>query len=186
MNRYEAHATDEWQRDCLVLQVRQVTDTGYTMALGQVLEDLDEMPTLTFRPLAPGEQGDPTLHHVPTPGIRLHREAAIAMAQEVIRATGAPSDPSRVAALQQENDALAADLRETSQALTMTNLERDHLRNLNQALVDLLEAKDAHLEREARTATVFVRGLETVQNDTEWAQHQAHTADAKATHARSE
>lgn len=166
MNRYEAHATDEWQRDTLVIQVRRVTDTGRTAALAQVLEDLDEMPAMMFEPYTE-EQARGQESVCPTPGIRMPREAAIALAQEVIRATGAPSDPSEVARLQETVDQLTEERRVLLGDCDRLTAQRDMARRDVDMLELLVEARDAHLEREARLGTVFLRGLEMEQGKAE-------------------
>lgn len=182
MDRYQAHATDEWQRDTLVIQVRRLAHNDTTNSIGQVLEDTDGIPTILFRPLHPAQERGGIRDMTPTPGIRLPREAAIALAQEVLKATGAPSDPSETADLQEafllsqdrvtELEREAADHAASAYRLAM---EVEHLERT-------LAATEAHLEREARTATVFVRGLEGAQNETEWTQHQVHRTDAMTSH----
>lgn len=182
MDRYQAHATEEWQRDTLVIQVRRLAHNDTTNSIGQVLEDTDEVPTMLFRPLMPQQERDGIRDMTPTPGIRLPREAAIALAQEVLKATGAPSDPSETAALQEayllSQDRVAELEREaTEHAASAYRLamEVEHLERL-------VAATEAHLEREARVSTVFVRGMETAQNETEWTQHQTHRTDAMESH----
>lgn len=93
MDRYEAHITDDWQRDSQVIQVRQIADNGATSAIGQVLEDTDGVPVLQFKHLPPDYYRDQDFTLEPTPGLRVRNDAAVAIARAIL--TGQGRTPTR-------------------------------------------------------------------------------------------
>lgn len=170
MNRYQAHVTDEWQTDTMVVQVRQVTEGDHTMAIGQVLEDVDGMPVMQFQPYNPREQHYPADTMTPTPGIRIRHDVAVAMARAIL--TDAGKDADEVERLKGTLETVVADNAALSHEVAAQQARGDDLQNQVNALERLVEAKDAHLEREARVATLHVRVLEMGQADAEHEQAQ--------------
>lgn len=105
LHKYQAHVETDWQRDRVNVLVRQVTDTGHAMALGQVhvqavvktpegkrltLDDRSPGATMEFRPLTPEEQqGQVDL--TPAPGLSMRTDAAVALAHGILNHLGVPS-----------------------------------------------------------------------------------------------
>lgn len=157
--RYQAHVTDEWQTDTMVVQVRMIGPADHTMAIGQVIEDTkDGMPALTFQPLPDRAQESSQDHLAPTPGIRLRHDVAVAMARAIL--TEAGKDADEVERLNH----LVVNLQGRIAALngSIVSMEGTNARLAKEVemLELLVEAKDAHLEREARLATLTIRDLE--------------------------
>jgi len=155
---YEAHVTDEWQTDTMVVQVRQM-HRGHTAAIGQVLEDRDGVPVMTFRRLPDNYDGRE--HLVPTPGIRLPHDVAVKIARAILTDAGKDADEverlkAELATLQQGYNALDGDLAMAQANVAFLSTQVEHLERL-------VEAKDAHLEREARVATLGLREAEREQ-----------------------
>jgi hypothetical protein len=162
----KVHITDDWQRDSLVLQARQTQgEDGPTVALAYAREDVDGTPVLTMQPLTLAEMNARGVTHTEgnVPGLRVRWDVAVAIAQAVIGHTKAPADPSELQAVQNLYEATEARLDQTLADLERVTLERDAARDSVVHLERLVEAKEAHLEREARTADHFHRPVETEQ-----------------------
>lgn len=169
--RYEAHITDEWERDTAVIQVRKVTHTGHTIAVGQVAEDRDGMPFMYFQAMTP-EQIDGREHLVPTPGIRLPHEVATLMARAIL--TDAGKDADEVERLKAQVETMAEVVSHQERTILGLEAERDTLRHVNDLQALLVEAKDAHLEREVRTANHFHTTVEHDRRAEDFTQAMVH------------
>lgn len=156
MNRYEAHVTDEWQTDTSVIQVRWNATNGNTQAIAYMAEDRDGMAALQWHHIDPNTMGRE--HLDPTPGLRLPHDVAIAMARAIL--TEAGKDADEVERLKALTETLADECRTAQTALHAAGLQAGDLERQVEALERLVEAKDAHLEREARVATLHVREYE--------------------------
>lgn len=175
MNRFQAHVTDEWETDTMVIQVRQLATNDTTQAVAYLAEDRDGMATVMWHQIDYRQDGRE--HLSPTPGLRVRHDVAVAMARAILTDAGKDADEVErlKAALEEAEDRAEALNRDAErQHAKAARLEREV-----EMLELLVEAKDAHLEREARTATVFVRGLEmhqgTAEVEAERANHPAQT-----------
>lgn len=152
---------DDWQRDALVIQVRGPQPFG-GVALGYAMEDMDGQPTLVMTPLTQDQVNAP---HPPNPpsGLRMRHDMAVKVAQALIAHTKAPADPSEVAELQVRVANQRETIRNMDAATERLTAERDAARAEVVSLERLLEATQAHLDREARTADHFHRPVEVEQ-----------------------
>lgn len=170
MNRYQAHVTDEWQRDTMVVQVRQLATNDTTQAIAYMAEDTDGMATLHWHPVDPSRGGRE--HLDPTPGVRIPHDVAVAMARAIL--TDAGKDADEVERLRGNLEKAHAAIAAAERRITDVTAERDLAQAEVRSLELLVEAKDAHLEREARVATLHVRVLEMGQSDAEHEQARRH------------
>lgn len=169
MPDYQAHVTDEWERDTMVIQVRRLATNGTTQAIAQVLEDTDGMPCIHWHQVDPNNYAGRE-HLVPTPGIRVPHDVAVAMARAILADAG--KDADEVERLKGTLDTVVTDNAALTHEVAAQQARGDDLQNQVNALERLVEAKDAHLEREARVATLHVRVLEMGQADAEHEQAQ--------------
>jgi hypothetical protein len=186
MQRYEAHVTDEWQRDTMVIQTRRLASNGNTQAIAYFAEDADGMATLSWHRIDPAKGGQE--HLVPTPGVRIPHDVAVAMARAIL--TDAGKDADEVERLKDLVDNLQGRITALGVTVEEVRAARDLYKREVEMLELLVEAKDAHLEREARTATVFVRGLEMTQGtaevEAERANHPAYSATLEVTESEAQ
>lgn len=177
MNRYQAHVTDEWQTDTMVIQVRRLAHNDTTQAVAYLAEDRDGMATVMWHHIDMNRDGRE--HLDPTPGVRIPHDVAVAMARAILTEAGKDADEVERLKGQVENQ------RETIQnlgtALDAATAERDRLATQVEGMERLTQVLEHAADREARTATVFIRGLEmhqgTAEVEAERANHPARTIE---------
>lgn len=167
---YQAHVTDDWERDSMVVQVRQM-HRGHTSAIGQVLEDRDGMPVMDFRRLTDA-QHEGREHLIPTPGIRLRHDVAVAMARAILTEAGKDADEVERLKGQVENQ------RETIQNLSAALDEARAAVAYNAVQVEgmerLVETLTHSADREARSADHFHEMLEHQRREDRHEQDRRH------------
>lgn len=170
--KYQVHVTDEWQTDTMVVQVRQVSETTqHTQAIGQVLEDRDGMPVMEFRPLN-DDQHEGREHLIPTPGIRLRHDVAVAMARAIL--TDAGKDADEVERLKGTLDTVVADNAALSHEVAAQQARGDDLQNQVNLQERLIQTLEAAADREARVADHFNESLEHDRRDQRHEQARRH------------
>lgn len=166
---YQTHITDEWERDTMVVQVRQI-HRGHTSAIGQVLEDRDGMAVMDFRRLP--DTYDGREHLEPTPGIRLRHDVAVSMARAIL--TEAGRDADRVEELERTLADVEMRAHESAVEVQRQMARADDLQNQVTLLERLVATTEAHADREARVADHFHESLEHQRRDDRHDQARRH------------
>jgi hypothetical protein len=183
MTRFQAHVTDEWETDTMVIQVRQLATNDTTQAIAYMAEDTDGMATLAWHQIDPRNY-EGREHLVPTPGVRIRHDVAVAMARAIL--TDAGKDADEVERLKAEVADLEGDKAVLLRDCDTLTSQRDQARREVEMLELLVEAKDAHLEREARTSDHFHESLEHERREQRHDQGRRHHPARRVTVTRAD
>lgn len=160
----EAWAEDEWTRDTIRLVLRgQVAGVGPVYAVPQQIDRQPVSLDLWVEPTEPGAEweGD-------QPGLRLQREAALAIARAIIRTVEGTEHGAALTDARHANDLLERELQEARQAAIVAALERDGAMSVAGAYLEHREAVEARLKDRTQWHQETAARLAVHENPQRW------------------